>query len=46
MSKKKKKLDWRCKHGYLISRDKMFVCSKCREENEQDHKKDRRSENN
>ena len=22
---------WRCEHGYLISKDGLYACSKCRE---------------
>ena len=29
--KVKVKNQWRCEHGYLISRDGLYVCSKCRE---------------
>lgn len=25
----KKKNEWRCEHGYLITKDGLFVCSKC-----------------
>lgn len=28
----KKKKERRCKHGYLITRDGLFVCSKCKSE--------------